>query len=434
MKRSTLLIAFLSLSSTIWAQFGVFQPSESFRYTDKGSGREITVLTDTTQNDRFLYQTDPMFSADGNYILFRSSSRNAQYNKEVEEGIRRNAPTLYYFIELATGKIIQITDDPAISNIYLGKQSNRLFFSKRDGKQGWQLYVMDLDRFLADARKGKVKSSEKYSTFIGGFPAEMGRPNNFCISCDDQWAYITVERDGTEAELEAMRAKAFKPLDNQPIKIQPTLSGIRKMDLRTGEVSKVADVDFRTGHIQCSRFRPEEIVFCNETGGDADQRMWYCTADGKILKPLYQETRLDWVTHETFASEDYVYFNVLGFQERLRKQASGIFRINLRNDDIEVMGQVELGKDATTQITGQGFWHCNASRDNRWVAGDTFAGNVWVIFTADGQRFQIASDARMKPDHAHPFFSPDGRYVFYQSGHFTDGKRLNLMKAELPQR
>ena len=23
-----------------------------------------------------------------------------------------------------------------------------------------------------------------------------------------------------------------------------------------------------------------------------------------------------------------------------------------------------------------GFWHCNASRDNKWAAGDTFGGNV----------------------------------------------------------
>ena len=43
----------------------------------------------------------------------------------------------------------------------------------------------------------------------------------------------------------------------------------------------------------------------------------------------------------------------------------------------------------------------------------------------------MATDARMKPDHAQPFFSPDGKYMFYQSGHFTDGKRLNLMMTEV---
>lgn len=429
---ATLVLA-LGITVSAKAQFGVFQPSEKFDYVDEGSGKTITVLTDTTRNDRFLYQTDPMFTADGKYIVFRSSSREVitkpKHSKSTDT--KQPTPTRYFFIELATGKIIQATDDNQIGGIYLGNRSNVLFYNKRDEKHQWTLYRMDLGRFFADAHAGHVKPSKAYEVAIGTFPESMGRPNNFCVSCDDRWAYITVERDGTDEEKEAMMAKAFKPRDNQPIKIKPVLSGIRKMDLTTGEVSQVADVDFRTGHIQCSRFRPEEIVFCNETGGDADQRMWYCTADGDSVKPLYHETPLDWVTHETFASEDYVYFNVLGFQDRLRKQASGIFRINLRTDDIEIIGQVELSGDATTQLTGRGFWHCNASRDDRWAAGDTFAGNVWLIDVASGQRTLMATDARMKPDHAQPFFSPDGKYMFYQSGHFTDGKRLNLMMTEV---
>lgn len=102
--------------------------------------------------------------------------------------------------------------------------------------------------------------------------------------------------------------------------------------------------------------------------------MWFCTADGTVFKPLYKETPLDWVTHETFATKDFVYFNILGFQPRLRKQASGIVRINLRTDDVELIGQVELEKDRQAidgQLVGRGFWHCNASRDNKWAAGDT---------------------------------------------------------------
>ena len=51
----------------------------------------------------------------------------------------------------------------------------------------------------------------------------------------------------------------------------------------------------------------------------------FCTADGTVFKPLYKETPLDWVTHETFATKDFVYFNISeGFQPRLQKQASGI--------------------------------------------------------------------------------------------------------------
>ena len=310
--------------------FGVYGKSEAMSFFDEGSQRQMTILTDTTKNDRFLYQTDPMWTPDGKYLLFRSSSR-------------ANAFQLF-FVEVETGRIIQATDGDNTGSGFLGNKSNKLFLNRRvDGK--WNLYVIDLDRFFSDVHKGKVESHEVYETFIGTFPAEMGRPGGYCISSDDKWAYITVEREGTQEEIDRMNKNAFLPETNQPVKIKPVLSGIRKMNLETGKVEKVVDVEFKVGHIQASRFRPEEIVFCNETGGDAFQRMWYVKSDGSDFKPLYKETPLDWVTHETFASENYVYFNVLGYQPRLRKQAHGIFRINLRNDDVDVLGQVETGME-----------------------------------------------------------------------------------------
>ena len=419
-----------------WAQFGKCTPSERWTYTDAQTGNEITVLTDTLKNDRFLYQTDPMWTADGKYLLFRSSSRGdgTMVERTQPNGEKKKwKPTQIYFIEMATGKIIQATEGADLGNAFLANRSNKLFISRNENHQ-WKLYVMDLDRFFADVEHDKVGKPAKYEKLIGIFPAEMGRPGGYAVDCMDDYAYITVEREGTEEEKERMMKNAFLPETNQPIKIKPTLCGIRKMNLQTGEVTKVIDTEFKVGHIQASRFTPGEIVFCNETGGDAHQRMWYCTADGKVFKPLYKETALDWVTHETFATKDYVYFNILGFLPRLRKQANGIYRINLRTDDVEQIGQVEMEKDRCAidgQLVGRGFWHCNASRDNRWAAGDTFGGNVWMMNVATGERHWLVSDTKMRPDHAHPSFSPDGTKVLFQSGHFTNGKRLNLMMVDI---
>ena len=413
--------------------FGVYGQPESWTFMDEGSGREMTILTDTTKNDRFLYQTDPMWTPDGKYLIFRSSSRGkADVSKNNGEKGKYN-PTQLYFVEVETGHIIQATDGDNTGSGFLANKSNKMFLNRRvDGK--WNLYVIDLDQFFADVHSNKVKKHEKYEKFIGTFPTEMGRPGGYCISSDDKWAYITVERDGTQEEIDRMNKNAFLPETNQPVKIKPTLSGIRKMNLETGEVEKVVDVEFKVGHIQASRFRPEEIVFCNETGGDAFQRMWYVKSDGSDFKPLYKETPLDWVTHETFASEDYVYFNVLGYQPRLRKQAHGIFRINLRNDDVDVLGQVETSAEEHADgnmLGGMGFWHSNATRDNKWATGDTFAGSVWVINNATGEKHLIATNCKMRPDHAQPFFSPDGTKLCFQTGRFTNGKRLNLVMVDL---
>lgn len=437
MKRLIAIAAILSVGiQSVMAQYGVLGKAEWQTCKDPVTGLTLTMLTDTLMNDRFLYQTDPMWTPDGKYLLFRSSSRGEEVEYKDKDGNKKKRrATQLFFIEVATGNIIQATTGENTGSGFLANRSNRMFINRRVGGK-WNMYVMDLDKFFADVHAGKVKKPEKYETFIGTFPKEMGRPGSYCVNSEDDWAYITVERDGTQEEIDRMNANAFLPESNQPVKIKPTLTGIRKMNLKTGEVSMVCNLEFKVGHIQASRFRGDEIVFCNETGGDAFQRMWYVKSDGSELRPLYKETALDWVTHETFATEDYVYFNVLGFQSRLRKQAHGIFRINLRNDDIDVVGQVETSTPAVIDnqmLGGKGFWHCNASRDGKWATGDTFAGSVWVINLQTGERRQIASDCRMTPDHAQPFFSPDGKKLCFQSGRFSNGKRLTLMMVDLSQ-
>ena len=129
---------------------------------------------------------------------------------------------------------------------------------------------------IITTKQGKVGKPSAYETFIGTFPTEMGRPGGYAVDCNDDYAYITVEREGTEEEKERMMKNAFLPESNQPVKIKPTLCGIRKMNLSTGEVTKVIDTEFKTGHIQASRFTPGEIVFCNETG-------WRCPSAYVVL-------------------------------------------------------------------------------------------------------------------------------------------------------
>lgn len=417
---------------------GTIYPTEWSTYKDAVTGIEIKVLTDTVSHDSYIYQTDPMWSADQRFLLFRSSVRAG--------GDKRQGQ--FFLMEVATGRILQITDGDH-GSVFMANRSNDIFINRRvdvlnkrkkaTGEQTWNLYRMNIDELWQDALAGKVKSHDKYEHLLASMSMNdsiLGRPGGWCVSCDDDFAYIVVERKGTEEEKRQMMEQAFTPAGNQPIKIKPSLGGVRKINLRTGEVSIVVNTLFKVGHIQASRFINDEILFCNETGGDAHQRIWYVRADGSDFRPIYKETPLDWVTHETFQTKDYVYFNILGFQERLRKQATGIMRLNLRNNDVECLGNVELESsdlNGKPMLGGRGFWHCNSTRDGKYAAGDTFAGNVYLINVATGERTLIATDCRMKPDHAHPHFSPCGRYLLFQSGHFTNGKRLNLMMVDLEQ-
>ena len=185
------------------AQFGKWQPAEWQKVIDEQTGVELTVLTDTLKNDKFIYQTDPMWSYDLKYLMFRSSSRGAKgEERTLPDGRKVSfAPTNTYFIEVATGRIIQATEG---LGGYLANRSNKLFINRNEGGK-WNMYVMDLEKFFADADKGKVKKSQdEYMTFIGTFPdsKEMGRPGSFCVSSEDDYAYITVSREGTQEEID----------------------------------------------------------------------------------------------------------------------------------------------------------------------------------------------------------------------------------------
>lgn len=454
MKKSNLILFFAAALSLVPAlarqkapqtqgnPMGTLYPSEKTSYRDPVTNLDIQVLTDTTGNDQYIYQTDPMWSSDQRFLLFRSSKRAGE---PVVEG---QWPHMQYFVmEVASGRMLQLTDGEH-GSVFLANRSNDIFINRMEevldkkhkptGDKLWSLYRMNIDQLWNDAVAGKVGSRSQYETLVGSMAASdsiAGIPGSFCVSCDDDYAYIVCARKSNDpAEYEEMERLAMKPLDNQPIKIRASLGGIRKMNLKTGETGLVLNTCFKLGHIQASRFHDDEILFCNETGGDARQRIWYTRSDGSDFRPIYHETPLDWVTHETFQTEDYVYFNILGFQDRLRKQASGIMRINLRNGDVECVGQVELEGspyNPDPMLGGRGFWHCNSTRDNRLATGDTFAGNVYVIDVANGKRTLIATDCKMRPDHAQPHFSPDGKLLLFQSGHFTDGKRLNLMMVVL---
>lgn len=220
MKQITILFTILIFTAVASkAQYGVLGKPEWQTCKDPVTGVTLTMLTDTTKNDRFLYQTDPMWTPDCKYLMFRSSSRSAEIEYKDKDGNKKKRrPTQLYFIEIATGNIIQATDGENTGSGFLANRSNKLFLNKKENDK-WNMYVIDLDRFFADVHAGKVKKQEKYETFIGTFPKEMGRPGGYCVNSEDDWAYITVERDGTQEEIDRMNANAFLPESNQPVNL-----------------------------------------------------------------------------------------------------------------------------------------------------------------------------------------------------------------------
>lgn len=425
-------VLFLSTGlSLATAGVGDRLPPEMTSYVDPMTGVPVTVLTTSPANDAKLYQTHTQWTSDGRHIVFRS-------NRASPEGADARQSQAFA-VNVVTGDIIQLTDGPGTGtgSLNVSRKSQRLFFFRRDGDTQ-RLIELDLEKLLAAAYAGKVGDPATYERVVATLPEGLRESGGFALDADESKAYVGVgwgERDpstfqraantsrvpqtqsgpgGPAVDREAERRR-FAEAGRGP-------GGIRSIDLQTGEVKTVIDVDLRMGHVQTNYWAPGEIMYCHETTGDAPQRMWFVRSDGTGNRPLYVETPDEWVTHEVFVDADHIMFNVMGHLGYLRTKPAGVFLLNIRTDEVRVLGQ---GPD-------RGFWHCNGSSDRRWAAADDFEGNITLINRTSGEMTVLSTGHKMRPDHAHPTFHPDSRQILIQSGRLGDGRSLDLMLINIP--
>lgn len=423
-------------------------PSEKRTITDKVTGLPITVLTTDPANDAKPYQTHTTWTADGQWIIFRSD--------------RAGSGSQAFIVNESTGDIIQLTAGPSTGtgSLNLARKSMKLYFMRGGpvppapgaatpavAAAPRQLIELDLAKLIPDSLANAVKDPASYERVVCTLPEDLRDSGGFALDADETCAYwgvawgpLPVRPAPTHANRTADGRSQVDSRNTDPSEQREAArqrfaaagkgpGGIRRIDLATGAVTKVIDLEIRMGHVQTNPWVPGEIIYCHETTGDAPQRMWTVRGDGSGNRPLYVETPDEWVTHETVCAPDEVMFNIMGHLPYLREHPTGVAVINLRTNLVKLLGQVEenLGP-------GQfgGFWHCNGSPDGRWAVADNFSGNVTLIDRRNGRQILLTTDHKMKPDHSHPIFNPDSKRVAIQSGQLTDGKSLDLMIVEIP--
>lgn len=409
--------AMVGCASPAAAQVGRRFPSEMKTIVDRVTGRPITFLTSGNVSDAKNYPTHPSWAGDGVHIVFRSANRSA------------DGPQAFAVNEI-TGDIIQLTAGPGVNigSLNLARRSNKLYYMRRNGpgpEGETRLIEVDLTPLIADAMAGTVKP-QGYERLVAIMPRSHLEAGGFTLDADERTAY---------AGFDARRA----PPRPQGGPVPQVPGGIRAIDLNTGAIRTVVQTSFRMGHVQANPFVPGEILYCHETGGDAPQRMWIVKADGSGNRPVFAEGPTDWVTHEQFADADHVIFNLMGHKRELRKAATGILIISLRDNTVEHLGQLPISAFRRTELrnfpdpnipqdsssTG-GFWHNAVTYNGTFAAGDDFDGNVTLIDRRNNARTLLSTGHKMRPDHAHPSFSPDNGRLLVQSGMLTNGRTLAL--------
>ena len=373
--------------------FGQRFPAESLQITDAVTGVKFTALTTSRHSNSKIYQDHPNWTADGNWIVF-TSNRNTQAGGNITFAGAAAATARrgkqYYALSMKSHEIVQVTTGGNVGDMLLGHRRN-VAFRFRDN----QVIEINLGALLADSDAGKVKDSASYEKVVATIPDTL-KPGGSCLDINDQRIFFSTKAGGDR-------------------------SAIYSIEFNNNKTTKLTEVAFRTGHFQANPYISGEMMYCWETGGDSPQRMWVLSVDnaGKVInRPVYKEKADEWVTHEVFAGPDHIMFNLMGHIDRLKKNPTGIKLLNIRTNEAKMLGQAkELG----------GYWHAAGTKDQKWVVGDSFDGNVYRIDVAKGTATLLTTGHRPNTKspfssqaHAHQSISPDGKWVLINSSMLTD--------------
>ncbi|MES2374915.1 MAG: hypothetical protein V4557_20220 [Bacteroidota bacterium] len=441
--RKLIIIGILSLLSYYAsAQIGKRFPSERKLIKDPVTGTILNFLTSTPTGDSKIYQTHTQWTADGEWLIFRSSrARN--------EAMAVNE---------RTGDMIQVTEGGYSGMLCLARKSMKLYFMRNASQDTslrrampMEIVEADLEKIFTDSKAGKMRSPSYYQRVCGIVSGEISAGSDMGLDADEDFVYFKIGK--TEA------AKHLSPATKIESSFGPRNmgagpGGLMSMNIKNGELKYIVSVPFQIGHVQTNPWVPGEIVFCWETGGKSPQRTWVVMADGTGLRPLYPEADYEWVTHEAVITKDEVAIAIMGHRKipgtntvvapgtpvsganpgqeaawgpsGTREKPTGLGIVNLRTREMVIIGQTP---------EGSGLWHVNGSPDGRWAVGDDFKRNIYLIDRKTREMILLsAGHKETAADHPHPTFSADSKKIEIQSAMLSsDNRSMNICIIPVPE-
>ncbi len=424
-----------------WAQIGQRFPSEKRVVPDPITGTPLTFLTTQPRGDTKIYPSHPQWTADGQWLVFRSARVKG-------EAIAVNE---------ASGEMVQVTEGGYDGMLNLAQSGgNKLFFLRPDkggAAKAMQAIEVDLDRVFADSRAGSMKPANAYQRVIGVLPPELEAVGDNALDADGQWLYFRITGKAFAGARLPAGTQIEPPFGPRGMGAGPHAIG--KINVQTGEIRHVVSVPFQIGHIQSNSWNPGELVFSWETGGKSPQRTWTVKGDGTGMRPLYPEAPYEWVTHEAFIGKDEVALAIMGHRAipgvvdpsrpaatdvgganpgqdaawgdaGTREKPTGLAIVNLRTREVNLVGQTP---------SGSGLWHVHGSPDGRFAVGDDFSRSLYLIDRRTREMIVLSAGHQTTArDHPHPTFSPDGKKIQIQSAMLAaDGREMNICIVPVPK-
>ncbi|MEA3226035.1 MAG: hypothetical protein U9Q07_08800, partial [Planctomycetota bacterium] len=201
-------------------------PSEKASYHDSVTGVKIVMLTTSAARDNKIYQTHPNWTADGRHVVFMSG---------------RSGTNQYFAVSPETGTIVQLTNDKQPGNAFLSRTENRMYYMS-----GRTIWDADIDSIL---RSDEQKGENTFRRKVADLPDGVTLSGSTSVDSNGKDIYMGVKYDEDSW-------------------------GLLALDAHAGKFRKIIDSDFRVGHCQAHPSISGLIMYCWETGGDSQQRMW----------------------------------------------------------------------------------------------------------------------------------------------------------------
>lgn len=431
-----LLLVMVFLGGELLAQLGARFPSERRVVVDPVTGTELVFLTRSSADDSKIYQTHNQWTSDGEWLIFRSD----------------RVPGEALAVNESTGEMVQVTEGGYVGMLNVSRKTMQLYFMRpnKQDEKAMDVMVVDLAALFRDSAAGRLKKARHYQRVCATVPASYGAHGDMALDAEEDWLWFRVGRAMAAANL----AKDMTPAEAfGPRKMGAGPGGLAGVHLESGELRYVTSVPFQVGHVQTNPWVAGQIVFCWETGGKSPQRTWVVNADGSGLRPLYPESEYEWVTHEAVISPDEVAFAIMGHRSipgvgeavegtgvqganpgqeaawgpsGTREKPTGLGIVNLNTREMHIAGQIPFGS---------GFWHVAGSADKRFLAGDDFARNIYLIDRRNNEMLLLSAGHKTSAaDHPHPTFSPDGSRIQIQSAMLSeDGRSMDICIVPVPE-
>jgi len=369
-------------------------PSEIRTFEDPKTGRTIRQLT-STGNNIHLYFTENSFDSAENTILFRSDRAYGERRLPHE-------PSVYnlFRMDLDTGKIVQLTDEPAsVGGVTKTPDSQLVVYTTSST-------IKALDTQSGETRTVYVESGD-YS---------FGAPS---ISANRR--YIAFCRN---EKVDVPRGPNYTGFKESFYRIKDGRITLAYLD-GSGWFDAFKDTHW-LGHFQFCPDDPTLATFCHEGPWNlVSQRIWLIDFCSREAWPCFRQEEYDSVGHEFWTQDGYVFFDDRGpghdgtiTSDRTQAVATEV-QVN-ENQMIPFVGLADRTGQVVKRIDMPYYCnHYHANPDHTILVGDDV--DDLVLIDIGGARAELSvlcthgTSWHTQSSHCHPTWSWDGSRILYAS-------------------